>query len=371
MDKPIISIIIPCYNQAHFLTECINSVLAQDFGDWEIIIVNDGSTDNTLKVALDFAQKDQRVNVIDKENGGLSSARNAGIKQANGQWLLFLDADDYLLPSYFQSVSKELENLPKESLLQYGYQYVEEKRRKEIYNKSLTENTIPLIPVIFSGNIGPCHSILISSEMAMKIGAFDEKLKSAEDWDFWIRAAKAGAVVKQIESVLIAYRYSKDSMSRNAFRMYEALKTVTKRAIKRDARIQIETKLNHDYDFDYKSVIKNLLLQCLGVSLMQGKVEESSALFRKETVEYSLTYQSNDFAIMCSYLSFRYWYSKEDLKRVFNEIYPSFSQFFEKNPIDGLSKKVLLTSVFRRHLMQRNRMRFGLFGVMANRLFLR
>ncbi|MFZ6664537.1 glycosyltransferase family 2 protein [Peijinzhouia sedimentorum] len=366
-----ISIIIPCYNQGHFLTECVESVLSQDFNDWEMLIVNDGSTDDTLKLALDFASKDKRINVIDKENGGLSSARNAGIQQAKGTWLLFLDADDYLLPTYFQCLSNEFEAHSAETLIQYGYQYVEEESKKVIYSKNLNSPQEPLIPGIFKGNIGPCHSLVISTELVGKIGDFDESLKSAEDWDFWIRAAKAGAEVKQIEHVFVAYRYSKDSMSRNAFRMYEALKSVSQRAIKRDARIQIETKLNHDYDYDYKSVIKNSLLQCLGVSLMQGKVEESSELFRKETTEYSLTYQSNDFAIMCSYLSFRYWYSKEDLKRVFNEIYPSFSQFFDKNPIDGLSKKELLTSVFRRHLMQRNRIRFGLFGVMANRLFLR
>lgn len=366
-----ISIIIPCYNQAHFLVECVESVLGQDYKNWEMFIVNDGSTDDTLKLALDFASKDKRINVIDKENGGLSSARNAGIKQANGTWLLFLDADDYLLPPYFQHLSKELEANYSETIIQYGYQYVEEQSKKVIYSKSLSSTKELLIPTIFKGNIGPCHSLVISTELVRKIGDFDESLKSAEDWDFWIRAAKVGAIVKQIEHVLVAYRYSKDSMSRNAFRMYEALKTVAQRALKRDTRVLIETEQNRDYDFDDKSVIKNSLLQCLGVSLMQGKVEESIALFRKETEEYFLTFQLKDFAIMCSYLSFRYWYSKGDIKRVFNEIYPSFSLFFDQNPIDGLSKKELLTSVFRRHLMQRNRMRFGLFGVLANRLFLR
>ncbi|MGE0932111.1 glycosyltransferase family 2 protein [Peijinzhouia sedimentorum] len=364
----LISIIIPCYNQAHFLAECVESVLIQDFKDWEVIIVNDGSTDDTIKVALDFANRDKRINVIDKDNGGLSSARNAGIQQANGTWFLFLDADDYLLPSYFHNLDYELENHSSKTILQYGYQYVEEAGEKVIYNKRLGLTIAPLIPTIFQGNLGPCHSILINSELVKNIGSFDESLKSAEDWDFWIRAAKVGAIIKQIEHVLVAYRYSKDSMSRNAFRMYESLKAVAERAVKRDARILIETEQNRDYDFDYKSVIKNSLLQCLGVSLMQGKVEESSALFRKETAEYSFTFDAKDFAVMCSYLSFRYWYSKEDLKRVFNEIYPSFSKFFEENPIDGLSKSSILSKIFERHRKQYNVQKFGFIGRVINKL---
>jgi len=364
----LFSIIIPCYNQAHFLIECVNSVLVQDFGDWEIIIVNDGSTDNTLKVALDFAQKDQRINVIDKENGGLSSARNAGIKHANGQWLLFLDADDYLLPFYFQFVSKELENLSTQSLLQYGYQYVDEKSKKVIYNKNLNKASVSIIPTVFKGNIGPCHSILINSELVKNIGEFDESLKSAEDWDFWIRAAKVGAKVNQIDQVLVAYRYSKDSMSRNAFRMYNALKTVAQRAVNKDNRIQVKSAANRDYDFDCKSVIKKALLQCLGVSIMQGKVEESTDLFRKEVAQYSFTFQVQEFAIMCSYLSFRYWYSKADLKRVFQEIYPLFNAFFEANPIAGLNKKAILSTIFERHQKQYNVQKFGFIGRIINKL---
>lgn len=364
-----ISIIIPCYNQGHFLTECVESVLCQDLKDWEMLIVNDGSTDDTLKLALDFASKDKRINVIDKENGGLSSARNAGIKQAKGKYIHFLDSDDFVLQGFYSAIIDHFDSTENVDVIVSGYQYY-----------SLDSGFFQIVEGqersydlqdFLDGNIAPPVAFCLRTELIQSIENFDENLKSAEDWDFWLRVLKAGGKVKGMKKALVAYRYSKDSMSRNAFRMYEALKTVAQRAVKRDARILIETEENRDYDFDYKSVIKNALLQCLGVSLMQGKVEESSALFRRETAEYSFTFQEKDFTIMCSYLSFRYWYSKEDLKRVFNEIYPSFSKFFEENPIDGLSKKELLTSVFRRHLMQRNRLRFGLFGVMANRLFLR
>src|SRR5665647_2316811 len=77
-----ISVIIPCYNQAHFLNESVGSVIAQTYTNWECIIVNDGSTDDTEKVALEISQKDNRIQYIKKENGGLSSARNAGLNIA-------------------------------------------------------------------------------------------------------------------------------------------------------------------------------------------------------------------------------------------------------------------------------------------------
>ena len=118
-----ISIIIPCYNQAHFLTECVESVLSQDFKDWEMLIVNDGSTDDTIKLALDFANRDKRINVIDKENGGLSSARNAGIKQAKGKYIHFLDSDDFVLKGFYSAMIDSFNSTENVDVIVSGYQY--------------------------------------------------------------------------------------------------------------------------------------------------------------------------------------------------------------------------------------------------------
>ncbi len=364
MHKPIISIIIPCYNQAHFLAECVESVMSQDYADWELIIVNDGSTDNTLKLALEFAKKDKRINVIDKENGGLSSARNAGIKQIKGNYIHFLDSDDFVLDGFYSSMFKAFSLSPDATVLVCGYRYYDPNRGYfQIVEGQEKEYTID---DFITGNIAPPAAFCVRSEIMRVIGTFDEKLKSAEDWDFWLRVLKANGKIKGIENSQVAYRYSKDSMSRNAFRMYDALKTVAQRAIKKDDRILKEFAQNRDYDFDSKPIIKNALLQCLGVSLMQGEVKESSDLFRKEVEQYSFTFQAQNFAIMCSYLSFRYWYSNTDLKRVFKEIYPFFNAFFESNSITGLSKKVILSEIFKRHQKQYNVQRFGVFGRILN-----
>lgn len=97
-DYSQISIIVPVHNVEDYLRQCLDSIIAQTFTDWECIIVDDGSKDNSGKICDEYAQKDNRFKVIHKENGGVSSARNLGIEKAEGKWLYFCDADDTLLP---------------------------------------------------------------------------------------------------------------------------------------------------------------------------------------------------------------------------------------------------------------------------------
>lgn len=100
--KPLISVIIPVYKVEAYLTECVKSVLAQTYQNFELILVDDGSPDNCPKMCDEFAARDSRIRVIHKENGGLSSARNAGIDAANGQYLAFLDSDDLWSPLFLE-----------------------------------------------------------------------------------------------------------------------------------------------------------------------------------------------------------------------------------------------------------------------------
>ena len=92
----MISVIIPVYNSASFLDKCISSVLSQSYSDFELLLINDGSTDNSVEICDHYAQKDSRVRVIHKANGGVSSARNIGLDQAKGEWVTFVDSDDWV-----------------------------------------------------------------------------------------------------------------------------------------------------------------------------------------------------------------------------------------------------------------------------------
>ena len=91
----LVSIVVPVYNVEKFIEECLNSVLAQTYQSYEIVLVNDGSTDNSLEICCKFQKQDSRVKVFSKVNGGLSSARNYGITKSTGEYIIFLDPDDY------------------------------------------------------------------------------------------------------------------------------------------------------------------------------------------------------------------------------------------------------------------------------------
>jgi hypothetical protein len=205
--------------------------------------------------------------------------------------------------------------------------------------------------------------------MVDKIGFFDENLKSLEDWDYWLRAVKVGALQLVIEKPLAYYRYVRNSMSRNAFVMYDSFKKVGIRAPKQDARILIDSPFNQDVAYDMKPVFQEFLIRILGVSIMQGKVNESIEIFQNETTKPINTFKATDFESMCSYLSFRYWYSKEDIKFVFTSIYPHFLTFFKHIPINNQTRNKVLFTIFKRHLFYKNIFKYGkLLGSIYNLL---
>ena len=99
MKMPLISIVVPIYNAENYLQRCVDSILAQTYGDFELLLVNDGSSDGSLDICQRYAAEDSRVRVIDKPNGGVSSARNMGIESATAEWVMFVDADDWIEPN--------------------------------------------------------------------------------------------------------------------------------------------------------------------------------------------------------------------------------------------------------------------------------
>lgn len=121
---PLLSIVVPVYNVEKYLVECIDSILNQPYKDCEIILVNDGSTDRSLDICLRYEAKDPRIIVVNKRNGGLSSARNCGIEKAKGKYISFIDSDDYLEGDYYSEAIDELEK--NQSLDVVWLQYVKE-----------------------------------------------------------------------------------------------------------------------------------------------------------------------------------------------------------------------------------------------------
>lgn len=108
--SPIVSIIVPIYNVEKYLRECLDSILVQTFTDWECLLVDDGSPDKCGEICDEYAAKDKRFRVLHKENGGVSSARNLGLDKAKGEWVTFVDADDFLMPSFLQGLYHPIAN---------------------------------------------------------------------------------------------------------------------------------------------------------------------------------------------------------------------------------------------------------------------
>lgn len=193
-----VSIIVPCYNQAQYLDECLKSVFEQTYLHWECIIVNDGSPDNTEEIALEWCQKDNRFIYLKKENGGLSSARNTGLKIAKGDYIQFLDSDDLLQKDKLLHQSSFFHiNI---DIIISGYRYFESsegitKLRIIGRHGAIPENVITMndntdvIKLFNRRNPFVICAPLYKKRVFDIVGNFDEQLQAYEDWDFHLRCS--------------------------------------------------------------------------------------------------------------------------------------------------------------------------------------
>lgn len=363
----LFSIVIPCYNQAHFLPDCLESLIRQSYQNWEALLINDGSSDNTRQVAESYVAKDSRIKLFEKKNGGLSSARNYALPHVTGNLIQFLDSDDWILPNCLETIATNVED--RIDLIVSGYGYCKEQSKKIIHTHKPNDPKIALIDLIVKQNLGPCHSIFIKSDIIRKVGVFDQELKSCEDWDFWIRAIKVGANIKFIPDILVIYRYVENSMSRNPKVMYESLLLVNERATKKDDRLVGNYPLNIDYQTNLSTLFKFHLINCLGVSLMQGNVESLIKWFLEEKKKWNWDIELSDFCKMNSYLSFKYFSERQEINFVLKEIKPNFITFFSGL---GYTKKEIIIAnkyVFESQLKKNNHFKYGKFiGAFLNKL---
>ncbi|WP_298556300.1 glycosyltransferase family A protein [uncultured Algibacter sp.] len=215
MNNDLISIIVPCYNQAEYLPEALQSVLNQTYNNWECIIVNDGATDNTETVAQEWLAKDSRFKYFKKENGGLSSARNLGIEQAKGEYILLLDSDDKINETLIAKALPEFNKDDNIGVVTY-------------WCNRFIDNTIIDVFKPAGGNITNFlyKNSAIGTSMFRKkcwkiIGGYDEEMKNGyEDWEFYIRLTQKWNVFV-IPEVLLYYRQHAVSMRKVAVNNYD------------------------------------------------------------------------------------------------------------------------------------------------------
>ena len=200
----LVSIIVPCYNQAQYLTETLQSVLEQTYTNWECIIINDGSPDNTEEIALELTKKDSRFKYISKKNEGVSAARNYGIKFSSGKYILPLDSDDLIDKTYLEKAVPVLENNSDIGIVYCNASYFGNKSgRWAIPSYSLKRSL--LFNTIF------CTALFRKSDFNITNGYNTNMVDGYEDWDFWLCLIERGIQVYKISGSLFFYRIRTNS----------------------------------------------------------------------------------------------------------------------------------------------------------------
>lgn len=226
---PLVSVIIPAYNQSHYLAAAVQSVIDQTYPDLEIIIVDDGSTDNTPQVTRQFS--DSRIRYIRQANRGLAAARNTGINAAQGELLSFLDSDDLFLPEKIEVLLREFEFDSDLGFVAGQAQLIDQNGFRLDHPFFTRLNPEPA--ELLLGNPFHVGSVLLQRSWQIKVGLFEESLRSYEDWDYWLRLVLAGCRMKVIDQPVSLYRFHTAQMTRNGAQMTTATQAVLQRIYER------------------------------------------------------------------------------------------------------------------------------------------
>ena len=201
-SQNLVSIIIPCFNYGHLIAETLNSLIQQSYPDWECIVIDDGSSDQSGKIVADFVAKDSRFQYIHQENQGVSTARNAGIHAARGTFLLFLDADDLIEKRKLEFQVQFLMARPDVDIV-YGDAYFFMTGNPDLRLNSMKEDNLswmpkisgqglPVVMQLLKANMMPINSPIVRRRVIDTCGFFVDGMQYCEDHEYWLRCALKG-----------------------------------------------------------------------------------------------------------------------------------------------------------------------------------
>ena len=224
----LISILMPAYNSEQFIAASIQSVLMQTYHNWELLIINDGSSDNTQQIAELYSSNDSRIKVLNQENKKQAAARNNGILHAQGVWIAFLDADDLWEPDKLSKQIQASIDFPTVNVF-YTDGWIfkgEDFSNLEPY-PTTTGKLIEfkdMYAMQYESNYIPILSVLVKRTLVDEIGLQDERkmFSGCEDWDYWLRMIRAGASFYGLPERLFYYRRHNNNVSGNILNMIMA-----------------------------------------------------------------------------------------------------------------------------------------------------
>lgn len=221
-SNSLVSIVIPAYNAAKFLPEVIQSVLNQSYQNWELLVIDDGSTDNTAELVNEYSEQDSRVHLISKENGGVSVARNLGAQLAKGELIAFLDSDDLWLED---KISAHVSYMTSHPQVGVSFGRVELIETDGKTTNKLTDNIVDTLQpqdLFYSNPTVTTSNLVIRKSVFQMLNGFDESMQYNEDIDLLFRLAIQDSwEIKSIDQVLVQYRLHSSGLSSTLMKMEE------------------------------------------------------------------------------------------------------------------------------------------------------
>lgn len=253
-NKVFLSIIIPVFNVEKYLPECLESIITQTFKDLEIIIIDDGSTDNSLKICKRYLKKCDKIILISKKNGGVSSARNLGILKAEGQYIMFMDADDFLMDNKsLEKIKNSIVDDQDVFIYNMAYCYNNDKSKlQKLSNFPIVCENDNLISLLIENNklsISPCDK-WINKKILLDYGLFfDKNLQNLEDADWSLNIYSKTKKIQIIDEYVYVYRKQREN---------SASTKITNSVIE-NHKCFIERWSNKDFELLPQNIIQNYL----------------------------------------------------------------------------------------------------------------
>ena len=220
---PFFSVIVPAYNCEKYISKCLESIINQSFFSWEVVVVNDGSVDNTINILNNYLEKDNRIKVINKENGGVSSARNVALNYVSGQYVLFLDSDDWYELNYFENLYEILKN--KKADIIFSTQYYINESQLIFGGKNSTlfpQSVIDLLTKFTYSFAMSC----IKRNFLNKDLRFCENLHFYEDGELLTRILSLHPIIAYNENPSFHYRQGSDTHTKFTYKTLSQIDTL-------------------------------------------------------------------------------------------------------------------------------------------------
>lgn len=218
---PRISVVMPAYNAQATIAEAIDSVLAQDLADLELIVVDDGATDATADIVAGYTARDPRVRLVRQANAGVSAARNRAIAEARGTYIAFLDADDAWAPDKLSRQVALLDARPEVGFCYTAQTIVDGAGRTISTYAVKPDYRGRCLPALARSNGIGLSTVMVRTELLRETGGFDESLDLCEDWELWIRLAER-AELDYVDAPLTRYRFHAGNSTRDLDRLRDA-----------------------------------------------------------------------------------------------------------------------------------------------------